>query len=85
MAMKFEAFPPEGVCYYMKSQLPSIDEAVLAKMTEHKVDREVLLSLTDEYLREIAPFLGDRLKLKRIVNSLLVTTSTVSLTVVHSR
>ena len=31
---------------------------------EHKIDGEVLLQLNDEHLKEIAPLLGDRLKVE---------------------
>ena len=75
MAKTFEAFSPEDVCDYLKSQLPSIDQTVLSRSLEHKINGDVFLSLNDEYLREISPLLGDRLKLKRIVNSLMSSVS----------
>ena len=62
---------PEGVCAYMKEQIPFISEGILERFVEHKIDGEVFLQLNDEYLREIAPLLGDRLKLKKIINKAL--------------
>ena len=79
MAKKIESFSPEDVCDYLKRQLPSMDKNIFEKILEHKIDGEVFLSLNDEYLREIAPLLGDRLKLKRAVNSALISCSTVSI------
>ncbi len=78
MANKVESFSPGDVCSYLRHQLPSIDKAIFDKILEHKIDGEVFVSLNDEYLREIAPLLGDRIKIKRVVNSTLLSCSTVS-------
>ena len=47
-------------------------------MQEHKVNGEVFLALNDEYLRELAPGLGDRLKMKRVIAATLAGKSPVS-------
>ena len=64
-------FRPKRFCAYLKEQSPLISEGILERFVEHKIDGEVFLELNDEYLREIAPLLGDRLKLKKIINKAL--------------
>jgi len=59
-----EKFSPEEVRDYVSDELPFIESSVLDKIVEHKIDGETFLLLNDEYLREIAPLLGDRLKIK---------------------
>ena len=61
---------PEEVCAYLKEQIPFISEGILERLVEYKIDGEVFLQLNDEYLREMA-LLGDRLKLKKIINKAL--------------
>lgn len=67
MAAGLEGLSAEEICTYVKEQIPSISDEILEKFEEHKIDGSVFLELNDEYLREIAPRLGDRLKLKRII------------------
>ena len=67
MAAGFEGLSAEEICTYMREQIPSISDEILERFEEHKIDGSVFLELNDEYLREIAPRLGDRLKLKRII------------------
>lgn len=45
-------------------------------MKEHKIDGEVFVALNDEYLREIARLLGDRLKIKRALATALAVNCT---------
>ena len=61
----FESCSPHEVCVFLKEQVPSIPENILEKMKEHKIDGEAFLALNEEYLREISPLIGDRLKIKR--------------------
>ncbi len=68
---------PESVCDYLKNEIPAIHRGILDRIVEHKIDGEVFLSLNDEYLREVAPLLGDRLKIRCVLNSLLLRYSTV--------
>ena len=67
MATELEGFSPGEICAYVKDQIPSISNEILDRIKEHEIDGSVFLELNDEYLREIAPRLGDRLKLKRII------------------
>ena len=67
MAANFEALSPENLCLFLRNEIPTISEDVLEKIVEHKIDGEVFRDLTDDYLREIAPLLGDRLKIKRVL------------------
>ena len=53
---------------YKKNLVPTISEEILDSVIDHKIDEEVFLEMNDEYLREIAPLLGDRLKIKRAVH-----------------
>ncbi|CAI8031486.1 hypothetical protein GBAR_LOCUS17865, partial [Geodia barretti] len=55
----------------------SLSESILDNIFEHKIDGEVFLSLNDENLREIAPLLGDRLKIKRLISETLVKLDTM--------
>ena len=84
MAKQFESFSPKEVCEYLQRHAPSLDNSVFDEITEHKIDGEVFLSLNDEYLREIAPILGYRLKIKRILNLLLTSCSNVSYSLCYS-
>ena len=78
MAGKFEGLSPRALCLRLKQDIPSISESILDKILEHKIDGEVFLSLNDENLREIAPLLGDRLKIKRVISETVVKLNTVS-------
>ena len=78
LAVSFETFSPSQVCDYLKLELPTLSQEVLRKLEEHKIDGEVFLGLNDEYLREVAPLLGDRLKIKRVIYSALTMSSSVS-------
>lgn len=69
-ASEFEAYSPAQVCSYLKKKIPTLSEDVLVKLQEHKVDGTVFLELNSEYLREVTPLLGDRLKLKTVLNTL---------------
>ena len=74
LAKQFEGFSAEEVCDYLRQQAPKLDKNVFEKLLEHKIDGEVFVVLNEEYLREIAPLLGDRLKIKKIINAILVST-----------
>ena len=58
--------------------MPKIENDVLEKIVEHKIDGETFLVLNDEYLREVAPLLGDRLKIKKVIVRLQADESLVS-------
>lgn len=80
----FETFSPCQVCTYLKQEIPTLSQDVLSKLEEHKIDGELFLGLNDEYLKELAPLLGDRLKLKRVINAALqAKVSAVSGTLLH--
>ena len=70
---RFEEFSPNEVRDYVKDRLPQLGLDVLDRIIEHKIDGETFLVLNDEYLREIAPLLGDRLKIKKVIMKLLET------------
>ena len=56
----------DELCAYLKQEIPNISDNIVKLFSEHKIDGEVFLELDDEYLKEVAPLLGDRLKLKRV-------------------
>ena len=76
MDPEFEALSPGAVRRYLKER--SVSDDVLEKILEHKIDGEVFLSLNDEHLREIAPLLGDRLKMKRVISETIAKFTNVS-------
>ena len=55
-------------------------ESVLESISDHKIDGDAFLQLDDQGLKEIAPLLGDRFKIKRVMKSILdeITPVTVS-------
>ena len=61
----FDLYSPADVLKILKEQIPTISEDILDKIVAHKVDGEVFLNIDDEYLREIAPLVGDRFKVKK--------------------
>lgn len=69
---RFEEFSPEDVRDYIQEEIPQIEKDVLEKIVLHKIDGETFLVLNDEYLWEIAPLLGDRLKMKKLIVKLQV-------------
>lgn len=73
---RFEDLSPEKLCVFIKNEIPKLSEEILTKILEHKIDGETFLCMNEEHLREIAPLLGDRLKLRRV---LTVTLADVSL------
>ena len=74
----FQALTCESVCAYLKENIPNLSDGVVEKVKEHKIDGEVFLALDDDYLREIAPLLGDRLKMKRVIADAISANSAVS-------
>ena len=78
MAQRFEGLSPTTLRLRLKEEIPSLSESILDKILEHKIDGEVFLSLNDENLREIAPLLGDRLKIKRLISETVAKLDTVS-------
>jgi len=68
---EFVRFSPEEVSQFVHKHLPQVEDSVLENIINHKIDGEVFMSLSEEYLREVAPLLGDRLKIKRLINQLL--------------
>ena len=70
MATNFEALSPEDVSTFLQDEVSTISKDVLEKIVEHKINGEVFLTLTDTYLREIAPLLGDLLKIMLLVTKL---------------
>ena len=59
------------LCLFLEKEIPTTFKDILGKIVEHKIDGEVFLGLNDEYLREIAPLLGDWLKIKRVFSATL--------------
>ena len=64
MAHFQNTFSPRELCSYLNQEIPTLSQYIIKNLEEHKVDGEVFLALNDKYLRQIAPLLGDRLKIK---------------------
>lgn len=73
-----ESFTPEDVRKYIKENVPTVSESILETIVTQKIDGEVLMEIDDEYLREIAPLVGDRLKIKKAIHKAQSFTPTVS-------
>ena len=50
----------------------------------HKVDGKVFLAIDDEYLREIAPFVGDRVKVMKAIGIAQSLSSLVNILYLHN-
>ena len=61
----------EELCDYLFMEITDISEDVLSNLRQHKVDGKIFVQLNEEYLREVAPLLGDRLKLKKGISEAL--------------
>ena len=58
----------DQLCDYLAKHLVDIKD-VLENIRIHKIDGAAFLQLNEEYLREVAPLLGDRIKLKSVVSN----------------
>ena len=78
MANFEEFYSPQQVCEFLQNEIPTISGDILEKIIAHKIDGEVFLEIDDEYLREIAPLVGDRIKMKRAIRTAVNLTTRVS-------
>ena len=46
-------------------EFSDLEDHVLENIKKHKIDGQTFLQLNEEYPKEVAPPLGDRLKLKK--------------------
>lgn len=67
----------EEVCQYLNESISDIDETVVESFRKHKIDGLTFIQLNEEYLRELAPLLGDRIKIKKLVSDALNQPETV--------
>ena len=65
-SMAVDQMSVEELCCYIQEELQGIGD-VLDNIRKHKIDGETFLQLNEEYLREVAPLLGDRIKLKTLI------------------
>ena len=59
------------LCDYLPTEITDISEDVLSNLRRHKVDGKIFVKLNEEYPREVAPLLRDRLKLKKVISEAL--------------
>ena len=78
MANFEEFYSPQQVCEFLKNEIPTISGDILDKIIAHKIDGEVFLEIDEEYFREIAPLVGDRVKMKRAIRTAVNLTTCVS-------
>ena len=74
----FEFYSPQQVCEFLQNEISAISGDILEKIIVHKIDGEVFLEIDDEYLREIAPLVRDRVKMKRAIRTAVNLTTRVS-------
>ncbi len=67
MAQFSSNFTVEDVTSFLRENVPGISADVLSNIITQKIDGEILSELSDSEMREIAPLLGDRLKIKRVI------------------
>ena len=60
-------FTLRDVKEYIEKEVSALSQSVLEAIVEQKIDGEVFLELDDEFLREIAPLCGDRIKIKKAI------------------
>ena len=65
-----EELSSDELCGLLGGRLPGLSGEVFDNIIKHKIDGELFQFLDDEYLREIAPLLGDRLKIRRMINQM---------------
>ena len=75
----FKGFSPDQVSEYLKEQVPTVSGDILDNIIDQKIDGEVLLALDDASMKEIAPLLGDRVKIKRVIKCVLSKTPSYSI------
>ena len=66
-SVSFDKCSPQEVCSFLLQEVPGLDEEVLETFQRHKISGAVFLDVTDEYLRELVPLLGDRIRVKKAV------------------
>ena len=62
----------------MREELPSLDEDDIKTFRQNKIDGIAFIELNDEYLRELCPVPGDRMKIKKIVQTFVEPISSLS-------
>lgn len=70
-AKSIEQYSSDEVCALVSESLPKLDGEAFDNIIRHKIDGEIFLALNDEYLRELVPLLGDRLKIRKLINQLI--------------
>ena len=55
------------LCEFLEIEFPDLEDHVLENIKKHKINGQTFLQLKEEYLKEVAPPLGDRLKLKKVI------------------
>ena len=53
---------------FLNERIPDIDYNTLENFKRHKIDGPTFTLLDDEYLKELCPLLGDRIKVKNLFN-----------------
>lgn len=87
MEAAFDTRSPDDVRAYLSKEVPNLDGEVLNNFVKHKICKicgAVFLELTDEYLRELIPLLGDRIQVKRAIMKAMDSTEQVCLHLVSN-
>lgn len=72
-------FSPEDVKRYLQKEIPTLSESVLENILKEKIDGEAFVEMDDDYLREIAPLGGDRIKMKKVIRKAKSSVTIVSI------
>ena len=57
----------DDVCNFLEDKLPNFNKEVVEAFKKNKIDGTAFIELNDEYLRELCGVLGDRIKIKKLV------------------
>ena len=60
----------EELWHYLEEK--NIEKPIRDNIRQHKIDGSMFVSLSDEELKELAPLLGDRLCLKRLISEVII-------------
>ena len=55
------------LCEFLEIEFPDLEDHVLENVKKHKIDGQTFLQLDEEYLKDVTPLLGDRVRLKKVI------------------
>ena len=55
------------LCGFLEIEFPDLEDHVLENVKKHKIDGQTFLQLDEEYLKDVTPLFGDRVRLKKVI------------------